>query len=276
MLSAVVTCVGQDGEDLVGPDASQGPDGVQDLQLHFANLSGEVAQVTVQAPGGFRWATQPDPSGIALAEYFPASSPGQGDLYFNPQVKSDQTAAGGPLPLGGSTGSLIRLANGIDLTVTIAYQSLATADTAQVPVSNLVSPTAPVASLPVPGNVVAGFQVAVDGQDQTGQLYEQGFVHLVTTAPRAFRSTPRRSDSPRGRSVTRPAWPGTARMRPWGTITCMRRCGQARPTLSTYTLRQCATRRRRPARPRPRCCCESRSQPTPPCTRPHLSEPTGI
>ncbi len=34
-----------------------------------------------------------------------------------------------------------------------------------------------------PGNVVGTFQVTDDGQDGTGQLYEQGFVHLVVTAP---------------------------------------------------------------------------------------------
>ena len=29
------------------------------------------------------------PDGSALAEYFPSSTSGQGDLYINPQVKSD-------------------------------------------------------------------------------------------------------------------------------------------------------------------------------------------
>ena len=29
LLSVAVTCIGQDGHDLVGPDASQGPDGIK-------------------------------------------------------------------------------------------------------------------------------------------------------------------------------------------------------------------------------------------------------
>ena len=53
LLTATVTCLGQDGQDLVGPDASQGPDGIQDLHLQLANLSGTVASIAIQAPGGF-------------------------------------------------------------------------------------------------------------------------------------------------------------------------------------------------------------------------------
>ena len=53
-----------------------------------------VAQIVVQAPGGFEWATEPNPTGAALAEFFPSTSPGQGDLYINPEVKSDLAAAG--------------------------------------------------------------------------------------------------------------------------------------------------------------------------------------
>ena len=52
------------------------------------------SQIVVQAPGGFEWATEPDPTGAALAEYFPSSTSGQGDLYINPQVKSDLAAGG--------------------------------------------------------------------------------------------------------------------------------------------------------------------------------------
>ncbi len=39
LLSAAVTCLGQDGQDLVGPDASQGPDGIQDLHLQLSDLA---------------------------------------------------------------------------------------------------------------------------------------------------------------------------------------------------------------------------------------------
>src|SRR5262249_25900640 len=109
LLSVTATCVGQDGYDLVGPDASQGGDGIQDLQLQLSGLSGTVSQIVMDAPGGFGWATEPDPTGAALAEYFPSSTAGQGDLYINPQIRSDVSVSGGPLPLGGSTGSLIQL-----------------------------------------------------------------------------------------------------------------------------------------------------------------------
>ncbi len=55
--------------------------------------------------------------------------------------------------------------------------------TVTVDVSNLVSATDPMPPVSIPGNVVGTFQVASDGQDGTGQSYEQGFVHLVVTAP---------------------------------------------------------------------------------------------
>ena len=124
LLAVVVTSLGQDGHDLVGPNASQGPDGIQDLHLQLSGLAAAVSQITVQAPGGFEWATTPDPSGYAFAEYFPSSTSGQGDLYINPQVNSDLASPGTTLPLGGSTGSLIQLANGMTLTVTIDRKSV--------------------------------------------------------------------------------------------------------------------------------------------------------
>ncbi len=183
LLSAVVTCPGQDGHDIVGPDASQGSDGIQDLHLQLTDLSGSVSAISIQAPSGFEWATEPDPTGAALAEYFPSATSGQGDLYINPQVKSDVSPTGGSLPLGGSTGGLIGLTNGTPLTVTIDYQGSSTPDVLTVPVSNLVSATDPMPATPVPANVLGTFQVQDLGQDGTGQSYEQGFVHLVVTAP---------------------------------------------------------------------------------------------
>ena len=145
-LLASVAVLGQDGVDLVGPDASQGPDGIQDLDLRLSGLTGTVEQIAVQAPGGFAWATAPDPAGAAFAEYFPSSSPGVGDLYLNPEVRSDLPAPGGTLPLGGSTGSLISLANGDVLTVTINYQGQSSPDIATAAVSGLVSATDPMAA----------------------------------------------------------------------------------------------------------------------------------
>jgi hypothetical protein len=183
MLSALVTCLGQDGHDLVGPDAAQGPDRIQDLHLHFSGLSGSVSGIVIQAPGGFQWATAPDPAGAALAEYFPSSNPLQGDLYLNPQVKSDQGPAGSTLPLGGSTGSLIGLANGALLSVAISYADQSSPVTASVVITGLISPTDPMPTIATPGNVVGTFTVNVDGQDGTGQAFETGYVHLVVTAP---------------------------------------------------------------------------------------------
>jgi hypothetical protein len=181
-LLANVTSLGQAGVDLVGPDASQGPDGIQDLHLRMTALAGAVEQITVQAPGGFAWATGPDASGAALAEYFPSSTAGSGDLYLNPQVRSDLPPPGGTLPLGGSTGSLISISNGLVLTLLINYQGQSRPETATLPVSGLVSATAPMPEPSVPANVVNAIQMVDLGQDGTGQFYEQGFVHLVATA----------------------------------------------------------------------------------------------
>jgi hypothetical protein len=183
MLTALVTCLGQDGHDLVGPDAAQGCDGIQDLHLRLTTLSGPVSGIAIQAPGDFQWATAPDAKGASLAEYFPSTSPLQGDLFINPQVKSDQALPGGTLPLGGSTGSLIRLANGVSLSVWIYYSGRSSPDTTTVAVSSLISPTDPMPAIATPGNVVGTFTVADLRQDGSGQDFETGFVHLVVTAP---------------------------------------------------------------------------------------------
>lgn len=183
LLSAVVTCLGQDGHDIVGPDASQGPDGIQDLHVRLTNLPGAVTQIAIRAPGGFQWRTMPDPTGAALAEYFPSATAGQGDVYISPRVESDQPPQGGSLPLGGSTGPLIGLSNGTPLTVTIDYQGSSTPDVVTVPVANLVAPTAPMPATPIPANVLGTFQVQDLGQDGTGPSFVQGYVHLVATAP---------------------------------------------------------------------------------------------
>jgi hypothetical protein len=183
LLAVLVTDLGQDGHDLVGADASQGPDGIQDLHLHLSGLPAAVAGIDITAPGGFEWATEPDPAGAALAEYFPSASPGQGDLFLNPEIRSDRAPAGGPLPLGGSTGSLIQLADGVLLSLTISYQGQAGTEAAAVAVSALVSATEPMPAVTTPAAVVPSFRVTDDGQDGTGQPYERGFVHLVVTAP---------------------------------------------------------------------------------------------
>ena len=43
----------------------------------LSGLTGTVEQIAVQAPGGFEWATAPDPTGAAFAEYFPVIQPGR-------------------------------------------------------------------------------------------------------------------------------------------------------------------------------------------------------
>jgi hypothetical protein len=78
---------------------------------------------------------------------------------------------------------LIQLANGAVVTVAIDYQGSTPAETVLVNVSNLVSATNPMPPVGTPANVAGGFQVADLGQDGTGQLYEQGFVHLAVIAP---------------------------------------------------------------------------------------------
>ena len=262
-----MTCIGQDGHDIVGPDASQGPDGIQDLHMQLANFSGAVSSISIQAPGGFEWATEPDPTGAALAEYFASSTPGQGDLYINPQVKSDLPPPGGTLPLGGSTGSLIQLANGTPLTVTINYQGQSTADVVTVPVSGMVSATDPMPATPIPSNVSGTFQVTDDGQDGTGQSYEQGFVHLVVTAPAGVTFD--------GATFGQIIWGlNDSSSYEWdstgfhgGAQPHLRHAAirLARPS-RTCTSRRWATRPRRAARPRPRCCCKSRCPEPARCT----------
>ena len=90
-LAAVVTSLGQDWtrprgtRRLSGPGRNSRPPSATDRTWQQRS-----SQIVVQAPGGFEWATEPDPTGAALAEYFPSATSGQGNLYINPQVKSDQ------------------------------------------------------------------------------------------------------------------------------------------------------------------------------------------
>ena len=69
LLAAVVTCLGQDGVDLVGPDASQGPTAFK-ISTSTIGTERPPGEIAVQAPGGFEWATQPDPNGCRPRRIF--------------------------------------------------------------------------------------------------------------------------------------------------------------------------------------------------------------
>ena len=130
MLAFSVTGASQDGMDIVGPNASPGPDGIQDLDLKLAGLSASYAvnYITVAPSGGvvtgsYPWETAPDTNGYSLAEFFQTpTNQTTGDLYINPQVNA-VAAPPGSGSLGGSTGtgSLVDLQNGDSLTVTVYY-----------------------------------------------------------------------------------------------------------------------------------------------------------
>ena len=130
LLSISVRSLRQPGLDLVGPDASQGPDGIQDLDLQLSGISTQypLDHILVTPPGGasqagLAWETEPGANDYALAEFFPSAVQGSGDLYINPQVKSVAPLAGTgtPVSLGGSTGAPIQLQNGNSLTLTTNY-----------------------------------------------------------------------------------------------------------------------------------------------------------
>ena len=101
------------------------------------------SQIVVQAPGGFEWATEPDPSGAALAEYFPSTTVGAGRPVYQPAGQERHGVSRYDAPAGRLDGKLIQLANGMTLTVTIDYQGQTAPDMATVDVSNLVSATDP-------------------------------------------------------------------------------------------------------------------------------------
>jgi len=150
--------------------------------LSLSGLShSDVNYVNLTSPGGFEWQTEPDPSGYALAEFFPSQSvQNAGDLFINPQVKSDLPPPGGSLPLGGSTGSLVKLQNGDIITVDVHYINETTVDSYTLTLSNLTSATDPMTEPPTPNPVDNWFTVTDDGQDGTGP---QGYVHFVVTPP---------------------------------------------------------------------------------------------
>ncbi|MGO9596466.1 MAG: hypothetical protein ACLP7Q_00415 [Isosphaeraceae bacterium] len=200
LLSFSVTSLGQDGLDLVGPDASQGPDGIQDLDLQLSGLlpssSNTIDRMLITPQGGvsqgsFAWQTQPTPGsnvsglgeyGYSMAEFFYSSST-TGHLYINPQVKSVAPPAGAG-SLGGSTGPLVGLQNGDWLTVNVYYQNTTYTDSYTFQVANLTSATDPMPAVATPSPVTSdGITTTDHGQDGTGNSYQVGYVHLTVTDP---------------------------------------------------------------------------------------------
>ena len=116
----------------------------------------------------------------------------------------------------------------------------------------------------VPANVVGTFQVTDHGQDGTGQSYEQGFVHLVVTAPSGVTFNSRDLQPGHlGSSATRSGITGTARTPPWARPHLRDACG--RVPSNVVDLYFPPVRRRgagRAARTRPRCCCRCRCRAT--------------
>lgn len=149
---------------------SIGQDGVQDLHLRLAGLTGgAIGSIVVRGPSGFEWAYGATPDGAANAEFFASGDGRQGDLYLNPVVRSDLGA--------GSTGPPVMLPNGSTLGVTVTYASGSpSTDAGSVTVANLASPPAAMTEPAAPSNVVMGdFAVTAIGQDGT---FGPGYVHL--------------------------------------------------------------------------------------------------
>ena len=58
-LLALSVSLGTNIVDIVGQDASPGPDGTEDIDLHLENLNinaSGISAILIQGPSGFRWA----------------------------------------------------------------------------------------------------------------------------------------------------------------------------------------------------------------------------
>ena len=143
--------------------------------MKLSQLTGTPRSILVQGPTGFQWASGPNLTGAANAEFF---SPG--DLYLNPRIRSNLDQNGNPL--GSSTGALVTLHNRDRLNLTVTYQDGRT-DSGSVTVS-LASPPRPMSKPATPANVVSGdFVVSWSGFSNNGQdiTGPQGNVHLRVT-----------------------------------------------------------------------------------------------
>lgn len=203
LLTFSVTSALQDGSDYVGIDASQGSDGIQDLDISITNLTypfdpqaanppaAQLTYIDVTSPNGFHWQTTPDSSGYAFAEFIANPDSYQGHLYINPEVKSTIP------PSGGSTGTLIQLVNGDPLTITVNYTTGGTSPQSYseqqiiIPEStsntyHITSATDPVSEPSAPTYNNNSITVTDDNQDETFPEWaegQNGFVHLVVSFP---------------------------------------------------------------------------------------------
>ena len=123
LLTAVVTSLGQDGHDIVGPDASQGPDGIQDLHLQLTNLSGTVSsRSSVQAPGGFNGRPRRIRPARRWRSISPRSPRARGTCTSTRRSRATCPRRAARCRSAVRPAASIGLADGTPLTVTINYQ----------------------------------------------------------------------------------------------------------------------------------------------------------
>jgi hypothetical protein len=79
--------LGQDRQDRVGPGASVGPDGIQDVRIRLIGLSTKLSAkaMRVDGQGGLKWESGANPELLPNAEFWPdPKKPGEGDLFIQP------------------------------------------------------------------------------------------------------------------------------------------------------------------------------------------------
>ena len=177
--------LGQDGHDRVGPDASVGPDGIQDVRIRLIGVSTKLPAkaMRVDGQGGLKWESGANPELLTSAEFWPdPMKPGEGDLFIQPD----------------------RDLEGQKLRVRVLYDN-ATLDAA-VLVAGKCEPKLrmPEPSLPHYGELAAKARwLGQDGQDVTGP----GDVHVSLSGLSRLPSIAAAvlSDSVRGTWVYQPA-----------------------------------------------------------------------
>ncbi|AMV37306.1 hypothetical protein [Planctomyces sp. SH-PL62] len=81
------TWAGQDGRDAVGPGASVGPDGLQDVHIRLTGVSKAVPikAIRIDGPEGAKWESHINPEMLPACEFrMDPAKPGEGDLFFQP------------------------------------------------------------------------------------------------------------------------------------------------------------------------------------------------